>query len=189
MYRWYNRLVRQTETTNNEEREMFESMKPGDQLTFQYLEKTTKLECNESLKDWYREVSYEVKNYSGTILEIRDTREKPVKWRTTAYQPNIERSRYLLTVRLDNRKIHSFYDGRMINVTHTPAVVPCVADWKSTDFGFVTDKDLTIKEKLNILGGMRPDYTVRSELNLSSPPQAKKVGIVESLLKMLRLRV
>lgn len=170
---------------------MFDQMKPGDTVDFQYLEKTTKLECNESLKDWYREVSYEVKNYSGTILEIRDTRQKPIKWQTTAYQPNIERSRYLLTVRLDNRKIHSFYDGRMINVTHTPAVVPCVSEWKASDFDLAQEDEF-----LSTLDGYHKarkqliEEGLFGSINLdTTKPQAKSVGTLRYLWQKLGFRV
>ena len=65
---------------------------------------------------------YEIKNYEGTILEVRDLFENRLAYKTIMRNTEVERSQYLLTVQLPDNKIKSFYDGRVINIQEVKEV-------------------------------------------------------------------
>jgi hypothetical protein len=59
---------------------------------------------------------YEVKDYAGKVLDVRDLTEKQLSMRTVERNRLLERSRFLVTVQFQNGQIKSFYDGRIVNV-------------------------------------------------------------------------
>ena len=89
---------------------MIANLTAGKQVKFQYIDRNTKWDVIPA------QTHYEVQEYDGTILEVRDTQEKPVDPLTVYRKPAVERSRYLLVVQLPDNKIKSFYDGRVINI-------------------------------------------------------------------------
>lgn len=89
-----------------------ENIRVGDVLDFQYVEKLP------FDPEFPRETKYVMKQYSGEVLEVRDTRERPVDWETVWRHPNVERSRFLFTIRTEDRQIKCFYDGRMCHVNN-----------------------------------------------------------------------
>jgi polyphosphate kinase len=82
----------------------------GESVQFQYIAK----EVSDST--FPTTTQYEIKDYVGKVLEIRDLTEKQIQWRTVDRNPLLERSRFLVTVQFQNGQIKSFYDGRIVNV-------------------------------------------------------------------------
>ena len=95
---------------------MIANLNAGNKVKFQYIER---------IRDFAffpANTSYDVATYEGTILEMRDTQETKLAYKTVSTHPEIERSRYLLTVKLNDNKIKSFYDGRVINLEEVKEV-------------------------------------------------------------------
>ena len=95
---------------------MIANLTAGNKIKFQYVDRKndrTHLPAH---------VTYEIKNYEGTLLEIRDLFNNRLEWKTLVKSPEVERSRYLLTVQGTDNKIKSFYDGRVINLQEVKEV-------------------------------------------------------------------
>ena len=95
---------------------MIANLNAGNKVKFQYVER---------IRDFAffpANTVYDVSEYEGTILEMRDTQETKLAYKTVSTHPEIERSRYLLTVKLNDNKIKSFYDGRVINLEEVKEV-------------------------------------------------------------------
>jgi hypothetical protein len=90
--------------------EMIAQLNAGNKIKFQYVDR------NRDYSMYPVTVSYNIDQYEGTVLEVRDLTVKQLDRNTVARKPEIERSRYLLTVQLNDNKIQSFYDGRVINI-------------------------------------------------------------------------
>ena len=89
---------------------MIANLTAGNKIKFQYVER----DLNADVLPL--RVSYGVKNYTGKILEVRDTEQKMIDRECLFRRPDVERSRFLITVQLSDNKIKSFYDGRVINL-------------------------------------------------------------------------
>jgi hypothetical protein len=96
--------------TIQEKIEMIAQLTAGSKVKFQYVER----DVNASVSPL--RVSYEIKDYTGKVLDIRDTQERMIDRETFFRRPDVERSRFLIVVQLTDNKIKSFYDGRIINV-------------------------------------------------------------------------
>lgn len=92
--------------------DMIENIRVGDVLDFQYVEKLP------FDPEFPRETKYVMKTYSGTVTNVRDMRADPVQYETVYKHPHVERSRFLFTIRTDDRQIKCFYDGRMCHVNN-----------------------------------------------------------------------
>lgn len=95
---------------------MITQLTAGKKIKFQYI-------------DRFRDVSvypiatqYSLDNYEGTVIEVRDTEEDKLEYRTVVRKPEIERSRYLMVVKLSDNKVKSFYDGRIANIEEVKEV-------------------------------------------------------------------
>jgi hypothetical protein len=96
--------------TFQEKIEMIAQLTAGNQVKFQYVERKldkTHLPAH---------TQYQIKDYEGTILQVRDLFEDELSYETIMRNRDIERSQYLLTVQMPDNKIKSFYDGRVVNV-------------------------------------------------------------------------
>jgi len=96
--------------TFQEKIEMIAQLTAGNKVKFQYVER----DVNASVSPL--RVSYEIKDYVGKVLDVRDTQERMIDRETFFRRPDVERSRFLVVVQLSDNKIKSFYDGRIINV-------------------------------------------------------------------------
>jgi hypothetical protein len=96
--------------TFEEKIEMIAQLTAGNKVKFQYVER----DVNASVSPL--RVSYEIKDYAGKVLDVRDTQERMIDRETFFRRPDVERSRFLVVVQLSDNKIKSFYDGRIINV-------------------------------------------------------------------------
>lgn len=85
------------------------NVKVGDNVSFQYVDRNVKTDT------FPRETLYNAEQYSGKVLEVRDIYARGLRVQTLRTRPNVERSQYLIVVRLPDNKIKSFYSGRMIN--------------------------------------------------------------------------
>lgn len=95
---------------------MIAQLTAGKKVKFQYIDRDVNWTVLPAI------TQYEVKNYEGTILEVRDTQENSVSRKTVFRKPAVERSRFLLTVQMPDNKIKSFYDGRVINIEEVKEV-------------------------------------------------------------------
>lgn len=86
------------------------NVKPGSEVSFQYIDRSV---FSDRLPF---ETVYEAKEYKGKVLEVRDTHQDMLRFSTVRTHPNVERSQYLVTVKLSDNKIKNFYSGRMINL-------------------------------------------------------------------------
>lgn len=86
------------------------NVKPNSQVKFQYVDRVV----NQNV--FPAETLYEAKEYVGKVLQVRDTETEGLKWSTVRTHPQVERSRYLITVQLPDNKIKSFYSGRILNL-------------------------------------------------------------------------
>ena len=69
---------------------MIANLTAGNKIKFQYVDRKndrTHLPAH---------VTSEIKNYEGTLLEIRDLFNNRLEWKTLVKSPEVERSRYLL---------------------------------------------------------------------------------------------
>ena len=89
---------------------MIAELTTGNKVKFQYVER--KIDRTHIPEH----TLYEIKEYEGTILQVRDLFEDKLRFETIMRNMNVERSQYLLTVQLPDNKIKSFYDGRVVNV-------------------------------------------------------------------------
>jgi hypothetical protein len=108
--------VKKTVTNNEEKTEVIANLNAGNKVKFQYVER---------IRDFAffpANTVYDVSEYEGTILEMRDTQENQLEYKTVMKHPEIERSRFLITVKLSDNKIKSFYDGRVINLQEVKEV-------------------------------------------------------------------
>jgi len=96
--------------TFQEKIEMIAQLTAGNKVKFQYVDR------NRDYSKYPVTVSYEIDEYEGTVLEVRDLTVQRLSRETVARKPEIERSQFLLTVQLSDNKIKSFYDGRVINI-------------------------------------------------------------------------
>jgi len=101
---------------NMEKIEMIAQLTAGKKVKFQYIDRDVNWTVLPAI------TQYEVKNYEGTILDVRDTQENGVRRETVFRKPAVERSRFLLTVQMPDNKIKSFYDGRVINIEEVKEV-------------------------------------------------------------------
>jgi hypothetical protein len=105
------------EIHNNEEKiEMIAQLTAGNKVKFQYVER------KQDFNFYPANTSYEVEAYEGVVLESRNLDERPLDRQTVVRKPQIERSKFLLTVQLPDNKIKSFYDGRIINLQEVKEV-------------------------------------------------------------------
>lgn len=86
-------------------------LKPGTTISFQYIDRIV------NTKTLPPEITYEAKNYTGKVLQVRDIELEGLSRHALKRNPSLERSQYLLTVRFPDNKIKSFYSGRMVNLT------------------------------------------------------------------------
>ena len=89
---------------------MIANLTAGTKVKFQYVDRKV------DYKQLPVHTMYSVDEYEGTILEVRDVLANCLNYKTFDRKPEIERSQYLLTVKLPDNKIKSFYDGRVINI-------------------------------------------------------------------------
>ena len=89
---------------------MIAQLTAGNKVKFQYVDR------NLDFGVYPIATSYQIDEYEGTIVNIRDTQIQKVGYDTILRNPDVERSRFLLTVQMPDNKIKSFYDGRIINV-------------------------------------------------------------------------
>jgi polyphosphate kinase len=82
----------------------------GENVRFQYVDR------EKSYSTFPATTKYEVKDYMGKVLDIRDLTEKQLQMQTVERNPLLDRSRFLVTVQFQNGQIKSFYDGRIVNV-------------------------------------------------------------------------
>lgn len=96
--------------TFQEKIEMIAQLTAGNKVKFQYIERKldrTHLPAH---------TLYEIKEYEGTVIQVRDMFEHRLRYETILRNMDLERSQYLLTIQLSDNKIKSFYDGRLVNV-------------------------------------------------------------------------
>ena len=82
----------------------------GESVRFQYIDR------ERTYGTFPVNTKYEVKDYIGKVLDIRDLTEKQLSMQTVERNPLLDRSRFLVTVQFENGQIKSFYDGRIVNV-------------------------------------------------------------------------
>jgi hypothetical protein len=87
-----------------------ESLKPGQSIKFQYVKR------HEDRGFYPPVVNYEVEDQEGTVVKVRDIAQEKLMPKTVRYNPDTERSRYLLTVQTSDNKVKSFYSGRVFNI-------------------------------------------------------------------------
>ena len=97
--------------TFEEKTEMIAELTAGNKVKFQYVDRT------QDFTHWpSSHTNYKIDEYEGTVIAVRDTEETALTLKTVVRKPEVERSRFLLTIQLPDNKIKSFYDGRIINV-------------------------------------------------------------------------
>jgi hypothetical protein len=96
--------------TIQEKIEMIAQLTAGNKVKFQYIDR------KRSYNSWPVDTSYEIDSYAGEVIEIRDTETQRLLAETVSRRPEIERSRFLIKVKLDNSQIKSFYSGRVVNI-------------------------------------------------------------------------
>ena len=89
----------------------------GDKVSFAYLKNVEK--DNSTCYGHPTLVNYNTnaETYKGEVTSVRDIKEQPLSSTTIAYNKNIkgDRSRYIVTMELDNGDVKAFYDGRIVN--------------------------------------------------------------------------
>jgi len=85
-------------------------LKVGDLVYFQYVKR------DRDYNYYPVTVNYEVQDIVGTIIHIRDCNVDKLGYKTVRDKPEIERSRYVVTVKQKLGGIGKYYDGRMINI-------------------------------------------------------------------------
>ena len=89
---------------------MIAQLTAGNKVKFQYVDR------NRDYGTYPVNIQYQIGDYEGTVLEVRDTEVQKLEYNSVKRKPEVERSRYLMVVQLSDKKIKSFYDGRIINV-------------------------------------------------------------------------
>lgn len=92
---------------------MFDNIVAGSRISFDYVDRE---EISPSLFPEHNHIKYEVESFKGKVLNVRDLRAEPLAYSTIKRKSKSERSRYFLTVQLDNGQVKSFYHNRMTNV-------------------------------------------------------------------------
>jgi len=72
------------------------------------------------------EVKNETEHVKGKVVKVRNIESEPIKSYTKKYNP-IDRSQFLVTLRLTNGKYKNFYHGRMINVKNRTSIIKRIA--------------------------------------------------------------
>lgn len=85
-------------------------LKPGQVVTFQCVDRVV----DKSVVP--PQTNYALKSYVGTVVGVRDTTQDKVKHETVKSHPDVERSRYLVTVKMPDNKIRNFYSGKIVNL-------------------------------------------------------------------------
>lgn len=80
----------------------------GQTISFKYLKESI-------VSDTPIEAEYSLENVNGEILHIRDLFTDPIGEKIK-FNNKITRSRYLLTIRLNNGQIKNFYHNRMFEI-------------------------------------------------------------------------
>lgn len=86
-----------------------ESLNVGDVVQFQYVDR------ERNYNTFPVDTKYDVENYAGKILCIRNVHEDPLSMQTVERNPLLDRSKFLMTVQFNDGKIKSFYCGRVVN--------------------------------------------------------------------------
>lgn len=86
-----------------------ESLNVGDVVQFQYIDR------ERNYNTFPVDTKYDVENYAGKILCIRNVHEQPLSMQTVERNPWLDRSKFLMTVQFNDGKIKSFYCGRVVN--------------------------------------------------------------------------
>ena len=86
------------------------NLKEGDKISFQYVTR------DRDYSFYPVTVSYEIEDIAGKITHIRNLDEDKLAISTVRKNPEIERSKYVITVKNHSRGIGKYYHGRMINV-------------------------------------------------------------------------
>lgn len=105
-----------TVTNNEEKNQVIANLTANNKIRFQYIDRVR------TYDNFPAHTNYIAESYEGVLLEVRDTTENVVSTATVYRKPEIERSRYLLTVKLNDNKIKSFYSGRVINLEEVKEV-------------------------------------------------------------------
>lgn len=99
------------------EGEFMSALVIGDKVSFAYLKNIEK--DNSTCYGHPTLVNYNTnaETYKGEVTSVRDIKEQPLSSTTIAYNKNIkgDRSRYIVTMELDNGDVKAFYDGRIVN--------------------------------------------------------------------------
>ena len=95
---------------------MIAQLNAGNKIKFQYVDRSR------DYGTYPVTTSYDIENYEGTVLEVRDTTANKLDYKTVVRKPEVERSRFLMVVQLPDNKIKSFYDGRVINIQEVKEV-------------------------------------------------------------------
>ena len=89
----------------------------GDKISFEYIDRPLKR------GEYPRQVEHNnsVREYSGEVTNVRDITEDKLSHDTIAYNNNIkgDRSRYLVTVKMNDGEYQTFYHGRIFGVQKT----------------------------------------------------------------------
>lgn len=86
-----------------------ETLNVGDVVQFQYVDR------ERNYNTFPVNTEYQVKDYMGQILCLRNLTEDPLSMETVERNPMLDRSKFLMTVQFNDGKIKSFYCGRVIN--------------------------------------------------------------------------
>jgi hypothetical protein len=95
---------------------MIAQLNAGNKVKFQYVDRSRNVDT------YPPTTQYNVENYEGVVIEVRDTEVSKLEYRTVLRKPEVERSRFLMVVQLPDNKIKSFYDGRIINIQEVKEV-------------------------------------------------------------------
>ena len=89
----------------------------GDKISFEYMDHPV------FMHEYPRQVEYSrrAREYSGEVTKVRDITEDKLNNDTIAYNNNIkgDRSRYLVTIKMDDGEYQTFYHGRIFGVQKT----------------------------------------------------------------------
>jgi hypothetical protein len=89
---------------------MIANLTAGNKVKFQYIDRVRDYSVFPTA------TSYDIDTYEGTVVDVRDISIDKLSRETVARHPEVERSRYLVTIQLSDNKIKSFYDGRVVNI-------------------------------------------------------------------------
>lgn len=95
---------------------MIAQLTAGKKIKFQYVDRVRNATV------YPASIEYNVDVYEGTVIDVRDTEQLKLEYRTVMRNPNVERSRYLMVIQLPDNKIKSFYDGRIVNIEEVKPV-------------------------------------------------------------------